>query len=360
MRKHHRPVAALAAVAAVVMIPGAAAEAANKSVFAGPPRPVKTLPKGVDLVHFFPKHIKVAQGKSIDFHFRGFHTITFLGKEKLPPFFVPSGTVSGVNDAAGNPFWFNGQTRFVLNPQVGAPIGDGRVDNRAMESSGLPAGEGPPKRFTLKFNKAGTFRYVCLVHPKMHGRVTVVKKRRGVPSVRSDEARMAKEIAKLVRVAKRRAAYPGPGGANVRAGNDTDDMEVLRYFPSDVRVKAGSTVRWFSRHPHEFHTVTFGPPDYLKPIGESFIAPDTSAPQGGPPTLVANPLAVYPSDAPRAVPGYDGTNHGNGFLNSGLFQGDPKAPLPREWSARFTKPGTYQYICLVHGPEMSGKVTVTP
>ena len=360
MRKHHWPIAVLAAVAAAVIIPGSAAEAANKSVFAGPPRPVKTLPKGVDLTHFFPQHIKVAQGRSIDFNIRGLHTITFLGKKEFPPFFVPSGAVSGFNDPAGNPFWFNGQARLVLNPQVGAPIGDGRVDNRAVESSGLPAGEGPPKPYTLKFTKAGSFRYVCLVHPKMRGRVTVVKRRGRVPSARSDQARTAKEIGKLVRVAKRRAAYAGPGGANVRAGNDTDSVDVLRYFPSDVRIKAGDTVRWYSRHPHEFHTVTFGPQDYLKPIGETFIAPDTSAPQGGPPTLVANPLAVYPSDAPPAEPGYDGTNHGNGFLNSGLVQGDPNYPLPREWSARFTKPGTYRYICLVHGPDMSGTVTVRP
>lgn len=360
MRRHLWPLAAVTTLA-VVLSP-TVAQAATKSVFAGPPRPVKSLPEGVDLAHFFPKKIKVARGDKIEFHFRGFHTVTFFGKSKREPFAISDGQkISGVNDAAGNPFWFNGQNRLLVNPDVFLPAGDAKVDNRALENSGFPEGgdEGPPPPYTAEFPKVGTFKYLCQVHPKMAGRVTVVRNRRNVPSERSDQARAAKEVAKLTRIAKRRAAFDGPGGANVRAGNDTNDLEIIKFFPENVTIRAGGTVRWFVAHPHEFHTVTFGPGSYLEPIGQGFIAPDTNAPQGGPPTLVVNPLAAYPSDPPPAAVSYNGSNHGNGFLNSGLLSGDTLGNPPKEFRAVFPNAGTFNYLCLVHGPDMSGTVNVT-
>lgn len=363
MTRLHRTIAALAAVGALSALGAAGAQAAtNKSVFAGPPRPVKTIPKGADITEYFPRHIKVAKGDSIDFEFRGFHTVTFLGKAKFPPFFIPTGRkVADAKDAAGNPFWFNGQDLLALNPEAAGPVGDGRVDNRAMESSGLPQGDenSPPPSYTLKFPRTGTFKYVCQIHPKMVGRVTVLNKRKRVPSVRRDETRIAKQLAASVKEAKRVMSFQGEGGTNVRAGNSTRDIETLRFFPDDLTIKVGQTVTWRAPHPHDFHTITFGPMEYLQPIGQSFIAPDTSSPQGGPPTLLANPLVIYPSDPPSAAVSYDGSNHGNGFLNSGVIEGDEAFPLPGRFSATFTKAGAYRYLCLVHGPDMSGTVNVT-
>jgi plastocyanin len=34
--------------------------------------------------------------------------------------------------------------------------------------------------------------------------------------------------------------------------------------------------------------------------------------------------------------------------------------LGRSVDVTFTKPGTYKYICLLHGPDMTGTVVVTP
>ena len=359
LRRSHRALAAAVSLAAVAALPAGAAQAATKSVFGGPARPPKTVPKMTDITEFFPKKVKIHKGDNVEFNFRGFHTFTFLGKAKFPAFFIPTGSkVADAKDAAGNPFWFNGQDRLKVNPDVAFPIGDKVVDNRAMESSGMPQDD-DPQPYRLKFPKTGTFNYVCLIHPKMKGQVTVVNKRKRIPSRRSDEARAAKQLAAAVNEAKRLVKPKNPGGANVLAGNSSKDVEVLHFFPKDLTVKAGQTVQWRAPHPHDFHTVTFGPPEYLQPIGQSFIAPDTTAPQGGPPTLLANPLVVYPSDPPTATPTYDGSNHGNGFLNSGIFEGDPDFPLPDTSRITFSKPGTYNYLCLVHGPDMSGKVTVT-
>lgn len=349
---------AIAAALTVILAPGVA-DAATKPVTVGTPAGVKGLPEGADFNAYFPSTIKVAKGDSVSFEFRGFHTVTF--SKKPPSLFTVNGKVSGATDAAGNPFWFNGADRGVLNGAAAAPSGDGKITGKGSDSSGLPEGE-KPKPFKVSFTKTGTFGYVCLVHPDMKGSVTVQKKsRRKVPSKQADAARVAKQVARFVKTAKKLAAFKGPGGTSVRAGNDTKDVSMFKFFPEDVTVPVGQSVRWqMTRGKNEIHTITFGPQDYLKPIGESFVAPDPASPPDGPPTLVVNPLASYPSDPPTSPVSYDGANHGNGFLNSGILDDDSRSPFAKEFSATFTKPGTYGYLCLVHGPDMSGKVTVTP
>lgn len=358
MRKFVWPLAAMAACAAALA--PAAADAATKKVFAGPPKKISSLPEGSDLNDFFPRKVTVARGDSVEFHIRGFHTATFA-KRKAPSLFTTDGKpVTGQSDAAGSPFWFNGQDRLIFNPRAAFPQGDGKVTGRGFDGSGLPdeGGEGPPPPYELRFSKTGTFKYVCAVHPGMKGQVKVRPKGKSVPSANRDRAAVATQIAKLVSTAKKLAAFDGPEGSNVRAGNDTRRVSVFKFFPADVTVKAGETVRWqMPGSTSEVHTVTFGPQDYIGSLFDTFIVPEES--EGGPPTLVFNPIIGFPSDLPPSTPAYDGANHGNGFLNSGVFDAEDASPLPGQFAATFTKPGTYGYICLIHGPDMSGKVTVT-
>ena len=73
-----------------------------------------------------------------------------------------SAKYSGINDAAGAPFWFNGQTQLDLNPQGALPQG-GKVENGSqLNGSGAPLGK--PKPYKLKFTKAGMFTYICVIH----------------------------------------------------------------------------------------------------------------------------------------------------------------------------------------------------
>ncbi len=65
-----------------------------------------------------------------------------------------------------------------------------------------------------------------------------------------------------------------------------------------------------------------------------------------------NPQVAFPA-GPRE---YDG----QGYRNSGVPPEDPRvwASLKHRYRLRFTKPGTYVYTCIVHGPAMSGVVRV--
>ena len=53
------------------------------------------------------------------------------------------------------------------------------------------------------------------------------------------------------------------------------------------------------------------------------------------------------------------TYSGTGIFNSGVLIGE-KGPAgrPTSYSLTFDTPGTFNYLCLMHGPRMSGTITV--
>jgi plastocyanin len=271
--------------------------------------------------------------------------------------------VSGVLDEAGAPFWFNGQPRLILNPLVALPQGGNRFDRDTLHNSGLP-GEGPPQPYKLRFNRKGSFDYVCIVHPGMDGTVKVKGRRARVPGARKDRRAARKEQQAALRRAQRLTRGPGRLNKIVQAGNDDRrGTAIFKFFPAKPAFKVGDvvTMRMPRRSP-EVHTVTFGPSNgenlYVDQIAAAFITPDLSG--GGPPTIVLEPRAAYPSDPPPAGPApLSPTSHGNGYVNTGILDSDPASPVPASTQVRFTAPGSYTYICLVH-PFMRDTLTVTP
>ena len=154
----------------VAAVAGAgSAQAATWDVGAGPPleKLLAGVPESVAANQFFPGTLKIHVGDKVAFGIYGFHTITFLGGKSRPSLSaVGTGTVSGANDAAGNPFWFNGQPLFAFNDVVGAPTKQKSIASRRdFRNSGLP--NGPPKPYTLKFTKTGSFKFTCLA-PSQH------------------------------------------------------------------------------------------------------------------------------------------------------------------------------------------------
>jgi plastocyanin len=118
----------------------------------------------------------------------------------------------------------------------------------------------------------------------------------------------------------------------------------LAFTPKYVDISVGDTVKFREIDKLEPHTVTFGSMATLKKMSDNLITPMPQ--KNGPPLLVIDPKGVAPTSG--------STYAGTGIANSGIL------PVGKSWSLTFTTPGTYHYICLIHGTGMAGVVTVHP
>jgi plastocyanin len=337
---------------AVLLIPAAAANAATRDTFAG--TPPKGLVKGVpDFVTdnaFYPKRTVVHKGDKVAFKILGFHTVTLAPKGKAPSLFAldPGHLVSGVKDAAGADFWFNGNPSVGINPLAATPQGGHVFDGSKLVGSGIPGG--PPKPFKVKFTKKGTYTVFCALHPGMKGTIVVKGKRAHVPS-KKQVGKVVKTQAKAAsKLAKKLVAGQGvPSGLTVKAGNDKQGIAALAFFPARKTVKAGQQVTFtVSNKTTETHNIAFAPDAYANELAGAFLGP-----------AGLDPRTVYPSQPIGAPLVVDGAVHGNGFVNTGMLDDVAATPLPKSAKVTFSKPGTYQYFCIVHGAQMKGTITVT-
>jgi plastocyanin len=347
------------AAAVATLVPAAAAQGATRTVVAGPPGKVAGTPGDGDANGFFRKAVTVHVGDKVKWKFTGFHTVTLPAKGKKPPAFIgpdPTGaTIAGVNDAAGKPFWFNGQTRLTLNPTGALPAGGKSYNGKKLASSGAPLAPGAAKPYTVKFTKKGSYSYYCTIHPGQKGTVKVVGKGKAIPSNKANAKAAKKEYAKVAKQLIADAKFAGPPGNAVEAGHDRAVSTILRFFPTTKSVPVGTTVTFaMSPKTTEAHTISFGPADYLKTIADGFIGPDPANPEGLP---VVNSLVPFPSEPPPQAP-LDPAQHGNGFYNAGIIDRDAATPLnPGEAKVTFNTAGTYNYICFIH-PDMKGSIVV--
>jgi plastocyanin len=342
-------------VAAACAAPAASAK--TKVVFAGGPPPqagqagsVK-FPKDLDLNGFFGRKVAIHVGDSVRWVFskRVVHTVTFLAPGDKRPALEqpdPANPYTGFNDANGAPFWFNGQPSLLIPPDHAFPVGGASTNGKTYHNSGLSA---PAfKSYTLRFTRTGTFKYICLVHPGMDGSVKVVRKSAKIPSAAADRRARIAGYKKAVKRAKTLANFH-PTGNNVVAGHDGGSVAWFRFFPATRTIKAGESVHFTIDSTSEIHTMTFGPqplPDFV------MVQPQPT----GPPRLQFSPYAFVASDP--TVPPYTGTNHGNGFYNTGIIDTNPQSPPPGSVDITFTTPGSYTYECTIH-PGMQAKINVT-
>lgn len=133
------------------------------TVLVGPGNP------NVALFRFAPANSTVKAGARVTFRMAGRnenHTVTFGPTAKLMQlaqgFEGPSLSAEAVypSDAPG-----------VVPAVTATSHGDGFANSGVMADPGMP---GPlPKRFTVTFPEAGSYDYLCLIHPDMKGTITV-------------------------------------------------------------------------------------------------------------------------------------------------------------------------------------------
>ena len=344
----------MAALAAAMAVP--TAQAKTKVVVAGGPPPKASqagglkFPAELDLNGFFRKTVTIHAGDSVKWVWskRVVHTVTFLAKgDSRPPLEGPdpANPYTGFSDSQGTPFWFNGQPSIQIPPQNAFPQGGSTADGKTYRNSGLSAPAFTP--YKLKFPKKGTYKYLCLVHPGMDARVKVLPKTATIPSAKADRKARNKEYAKALKDANRLGKLK-PQGNNVVAGSDNDTVAWFRFFPSTRTIKAGETVRFSITSQSEIHTMSFGPQ-----ATDSFVM---VVPQpAGPPRIQFDPRVIFPSDVP--LPPYTGSNHGNGFFNTGVIDNNPASPNPSSADVTFSNPGNYVFECTIH-PGMQGTIKV--
>ena len=121
---------------------------------------------------FVPKSLRARVNEPITWTITGAHTVSFDVPRYVPIYRVrPDGTVERnpvVDRAAGGspnppPVDFN---------KGPVEIDGGTWDGSGFISSGLIGSE-PVSRYTLRISRPGRYRYACLVHPTMVGRLVV-------------------------------------------------------------------------------------------------------------------------------------------------------------------------------------------
>ena len=335
------------------------AAAADYKVFLGEQaRPPAGTPKGATLDLFLPRKVTVKVGDSITFSSASFHTVSIGGK--APSIIIPDpahGKYAGIDDAAGNPFYFDGLPKLIYNGQALAPLGPHEVTPGVRASSGVLSPNGPkakPATFTFSFPKAGTYKFYCSIHPKMKGTVVVTS---GTPPKSPPQvaAQALQDVDAAWAKTKSEAAAAKPPAKTVYMGVG-DSETILGYFPSTLKVPVGTTVNFVNKSPQEPHNATFGPKKWV----QGFATKTDLFPMGPGKPNQAAPVIAYGSE-PKGRYSYDGTTHGNGFFATPVTaSGTNVGPLPRSWKVTFSKPGTFKYICWIHGPDMSGTIVVTP
>jgi len=200
----------------------------------------------------------------------------------------------------------------------------------------------PASNYTVKFTKAGSYAFICLIHPGMDGAVTVLSPGLYVPTqaqvdadgkkVQSDgQAAIRRMVAGNATAATRTqtgatATWTVPPSPYAKVPGGFVDQNA--FTPARISIGAGDTVTWVNDTPSA-HTVTLT--------------------GGGPPT--GDPTM------PTSVKSYTG-----GFASSGIMGKSPGVPFftgGDKYSLTFPTPGSYPYICVLHIDQgMAGVIEV--
>ena len=161
----------------VAFVVPATAHAATKTVDMGLPlKDQNTFNQkyGSDVNDFFPHRTTIHVGDSIKYGPTSFHTVELPRKDgsALALFATTTQTIAGAVDAAGAPFWFNGQPKVGFNPLLLASKFGKRVAYTGAKrvDTGAPLSE-KAKPVFVRFSKTGSYTFFCDIHAGMRGSV---------------------------------------------------------------------------------------------------------------------------------------------------------------------------------------------
>jgi plastocyanin len=182
------------------------------------------------------------------------------------------------------------------------------------------------------------------------------------------------------KAAKASAAAATTRTVNVDGQTDKFNSAFLAYFPNEVQVRPGDTVDFKEIWTGEPHSVTMGtlveaglsaakavpkdaPPDTPPPAGFASLptmlpeGPGDANQNGAQPCFLDSEKP--PSDVKTACPkvAQPAFNGRQSYYNSGFL---PEGKVFSVKLADDVAPGQYHFYCNLHGPDMSGTITVKP
>jgi plastocyanin len=288
------------------------------------------------------------------------------------PQLLPQGPGDAIQSSANPCFQHTGPvgTDTCPNSQHEQPAFDQSFDY--YNSGWLDSGQ----KWTLHLSGGiapGTYRFMCALHrEEMQGKITVVPASKTIMSPSAQFALGQKQFARdvaplapaIATLRQGKPPVPGltlPGSPNaVLAGSGVPNHPgaVDEFGQKTVSIPVGGTVTWWIIGPH---SITFNSDESNDDIR-------SEAPDG---TVHANPKAFGPAGGPGEPPPAKGgptkgihfkvvassSWDGKGFHSSGVFTNSFGPPVIEGYKLKFTKAGTYHYICTVHD-HMKGTVIV--
>ncbi len=267
--------------AAGILLLGQAFVSVAPAVAAAPITITADMPAAVPVGHnwsfddYFPRHLAVPQGTTLQFVSEGFHTSTLLphGLSATADEKVNGVATNDLDDLARN---VNGTTHTELNlPALAPTSGCGTwttpcdFNGSGVVTSGASLGP-PTGPFVVTMSApVGTYTFHCRIHPGMTGQINVLP----ASATGTSAAEIAEHVKHQVKAdvhagfVAERAASKGskvrnPNGSTtwyVTAGTGSPNgrTAVLEFLPTNIRIKKGDKVVFRPLEPNEPHTVTF-------------------------------------------------------------------------------------------------------
>jgi len=365
---------AVGTIAAVAPVAGAAPQTYTVKVDGQPPTGEPWA-----FLRFFPApSISVHQGDVVDFAFSATdtpHTVTLTGDADPAAWRATNQDPGGPYELFAPDSDFGGDDQsLVLNPAVGAPsdptcgtsANPCTFDSTKVVNSGIQFPNNPqPSFFVAVTAPVGGYSFLCLLHPGMEVKLNVADAATTIPTPQQVSNSAAQQLKKATKIDGSAAdemaqtvtkTNPSSGPlVKINAGGFANNVSANEYPDKAVKVHVGDRVRFMGMP--EIHTATFpksaiGDPKYafLQTFCEQVGAdvPAQSPADCSDPTkfeTVVNPLAAGPTKNMKL-------GDPSAFRNSGLLVPGTNGTFLAK------KPGTYTFICLVHGPEMSSKIKI--